>query len=140
MYYLFYIYFIFMTKLTTIQQGQTIEQWVAEYLIKQRLRILQRNFRCRFGEIDLICLHQKTLVFIEVRFRSPLRLKDSFSSNIGNALTTIDHHKQYRIRQTAEFFLLRRPNFAKLSCRFDAIAVTLKDNEPYLEWIQNAFD
>lgn len=116
---------------TTRQQGQAIELWVADYLLQCKLEILQRNFRCRFGEIDLICLHQKDLVFIEVRFRS--------LNCYGGALASIDYHKQQKIRRSAEFFLLTRPNLAKLACRFDVIAVTLKGNEPLLEWIQNAF-
>jgi len=108
-----------------------VERFAAEYLEQQGLRILHRNFRCRFGEIDLIAKHDSILVFVEVRFRK--------NKHFGGPLASIDHRKQQKIIRTAHFFLNSQPRYQDTPCRFDALAITLCNLKPDLEWIQNAF-
>ncbi len=111
--------------------GQEIESFAADYLQKQGLLLLHRNFRCRLGEIDLIGIHQKELLFIEVRFRRNLYH--------GGAAASADFYKQQKLIKTAQFFLKSHPKFTNATCRFDVIAVTLKADQLSIEWIKNAF-
>ena len=69
--------------------GAVWEKVAAEYLIKNGMRVLETNFRCRLGEIDLIGSHQGYLVFVEVKYRS--------TSEKGYAVEAVDHRKQCRI-------------------------------------------
>lgn len=91
--------------------------------------MITRNYRGRYGEIDLIMQDGGTLVFVEVRQRS--------SSEFGGAAGSIDRHKQHRLIRTAQYYLagldLTPP------CRFDAV---LMDNTKGLnaQWLKNAFD
>lgn len=78
------------------------------------MRIVDRNWRCRFGELDLVALDGSTLVFVEVKARS----HDSF---VDPALG-VDHRKRVRIRRLAAAYLaLEHPQFE--SCRFDVVSV-----------------
>jgi len=109
--------------------GALAEQWAVRYLQKQGLELIARNFRGRFGEIDLIMQDGASLVFIEVRMRR--------SKDFGGAAASIDQHKQQRIIRTAHQYLselARTP-----PCRFDAV---LMDDAEGLnaQWLKNAFD
>jgi putative endonuclease len=121
----------FSIKQTT---GQEIESQVATYLKKQGFQLLHRNFRCRLGEIDLIGHHQNQLLFVEVRFRR--------NAAYGGAAASVDFRKQQKLIKTAQFFLLSHPKMLNCACRFDVVAVTLRneaDHELEIDWIQNAF-
>lgn len=108
--------------------GEEAEQIAATYLQQNGLTLLDRNYRCRFGEIDLIMRDGKTLVFVEVR----LRRDNSF----GGAGISITPSKQQKLTRTAEHYLQQ---YGVASCRFDAILMT-KANVENIEWIRNAFD
>lgn len=109
-----------------------IEDWVADYLLKeQQCHIIERNFQCRLGEVDLIIQHLQSLVFVEVRFRK--------NHLFGGPLASIDWKKQRKLIRTAEFYLKRMPHYQKLPSRFDVVGVTMDNGVPKLEWVQNAF-
>jgi len=108
-------------------KGEAAEQLAATFLLGQGLKIIHRNYRCRFGEIDLIAQDGKTLVFIEVRSRR--------SDDFGGAAASITRDKRDRLLRTARHFLARSRSAAP--CRFDA--VLLRGEPPQLEWIKNAF-
>lgn len=111
-----------------------VEDWVAKYLEKNNCRILERNFLCRLGEVDLILDHiqSQSLVFVEVRFRK--------NQLFGGPLASIDWKKQRKLIRTAEYYLKQKPHFQKMSCRFDVVGVTMDNNGALkLEWVQNAF-
>ncbi len=95
--------------------GTEYENMTCEYLIKQGYRIIERNFRCRQGEIDIIARDGKYLVFIEVKYRR--------SGHEGDPAEAVDFRKQARILRTARFYM----NYAHVSedtpCRFDVVAV-----------------
>ena len=105
--------------------GTETEGIAAAFLEKRGLRLLERNYRCRGGEIDLIMEDGGTLVFVEVR----LRRNESF----GGAAASITAHKQDKLLHAAQHYLQRLAS--QPPCRFDAV---LSDGER-LEWIKDAF-
>src|SRR5512138_3467080 len=108
------------------QQGARAEDLCAELLRAAGLRLLERNWRCRLGEIDLIAEERGTLVFAEVRMRS--------GGGFGGAAESITAAKRERLLAAARLYLARRPDAA---CRFD---VFLIEGEPrQVRWIRDAF-
>lgn len=114
----------------TVQRGKLTEQAVLEYLKRQGLTELSRNFRTRTGEIDLIMLDRTTIVFIEVRSRS--------SNQFMDPVETIDQRKIKKILRTSHAFLQQYKG-AFDSCRFDIVTLTGKIRSPRINWIKNAF-
>jgi putative endonuclease len=112
-------------------RGLEMETLALCFLEKQGFRLLRRNFICRNGEIDLICVRDNLLIFVEVRFRSNIAY--------GRPEESILTSKQRKIITTAKVFLKNYPRLSNLCCRFDVIAVTLVQNEPQIDWIPNAF-
>lgn len=118
-----------------LKQGEQAEAACYRYLKSQGLKLITKNFSCRFGEIDIIMLEKKILVFIEVRYRK----NDSF----GGALESVTPAKQQKLRKTAELYLQQNKQYE--NARFDVVAVS-KNNETNLhkvqynfDWITNAF-
>jgi putative endonuclease len=110
-----------------MKPGAQAEQLAAQFLQRQGLTLLQTNYHCRFGEIDLILRDRETLVFAEVRQRR--------SSNFGGSAASIDAHKQQKIILTAQHYLSSQPRVPP--CRFDAV---LLDGDGNIEWVKNAFE
>lgn len=112
----------------TAQQiaGQAGEDAALAYLAAQGLTLLQRNFRCKGGEIDLVMQDGPALVFVEVRRRATL--------HYGGAAASITRSKQGRLIIAAQIYLQRYR--MPPACRFDVIAI---DGER-LEWLRNAID
>lgn len=109
-------------------RGQQAEDLAAAFLQRQGLTIVERNFRVRGGEIDLVARQGSTLVFVEVRLRS--------RADFGGAAASITAQKQARLIRAAEHYLLR---FTRLPpCRFDALLMTELDGER-IEWLRDAF-
>ncbi|HEY0665469.1 MAG TPA: YraN family protein [Gallionella sp.] len=77
--------------------GAQAEQWAVQYLAHQGLRLVEQNYRSRFGEIDLIMRDGEVLVFVEVHMRR--------NAGYGGAAASIDAHKQQRIIRTAQQYL-----------------------------------
>lgn len=113
------------------QRGQWAEQIALDYLVREKLKLLSRNFHGRRGEIDLIMLDNETIVFIEVRYR--------INNNYLHALETINEKKCSRIIKTSQQYLQANRWTTKNSCRFDVITVTGESNNPEIIWIKNAF-
>jgi len=105
-------------------KGAAGEELAARYLQQQGLRVLQRNFRVRGGEIDIICRDAATLVFVEVRCRS--------RSDFGAAAETIGVAKQRRITLAARHWLARH---GEAPCRFDCVVI----DGGRLQWLRDAF-
>lgn len=110
------------------KSGAQAEQLAAQYLQGQGLKLLQMNYTCRFGEIDLIMLDGETHVFVEVRLRS--------STAFGGAAASIDTRKQTKLVRTAQHYLSRLQRLPP--CRFDAILMQSSDTH-HIAWIRNAF-
>lgn len=112
--------------------GRDAEKLAAKWLVDQGLTVMERNFHCRQGEIDLILLDQDTLVFTEVRWRK--------HQSHGGALASVDHHKQRRLINAAQHFLARHPEHHHRPCRFDVLGMEPDNQQTVLyQWIQNAF-
>lgn len=108
-------------------RGAMAEQLAAEFLQRQGLQLLARNYRCRFGEIDLVMQDGATLVFVEVRQRR--------RTDFGGAAASIDVHKQRKLQLAAEHYLAPLRHLPP--CRFDA--VLLQNSGDRVEWLKNAF-
>ena len=95
--------------------GALGERLAAEHLAERGYRIVERNFRCRMGEIDLIARREDELVFTEVKLR-----KDA---SHGEAREFVTASKQRKLLLTAEYYLAARPWAQDLQARFDVIEV-----------------
>jgi putative endonuclease len=108
-------------------RGRHAEETAAAYLQQCGLTLLERNYHCRFGEIDLIARDGETLVFVEVRMRA--------GNAFGGAAASITAAKRDKLLRTARHYLAglaRSP-----ACRFDA--VLLNGNSAAPEWLKNVF-
>ena len=114
-------------------KGAFYEQLAADYLVEAGLVLLERNYQCKAGEIDIIGTQDEHLVFVEVRFRS--------NSAFGTPAATVDWRKQQKIIRTARVFLKHRPAHATKPCRFDVIAISPSSSEPQVtvQWLKSAF-
>ena len=98
------------------KKGLHFEQVAERYLAARGMRIRERNYSCRVGEIDLIMEDGGTVVFVEVRFRE--------SASHGSPLESITPRKQAKIIRAASNYLLHQPELGERPCRFDAIGIT----------------
>ena len=111
------------------QTGFIAEKKACTYLLSQGLQWIESNYRCRYGEIDLIMLDERYLVFVEVRARS--------SSSFGGAAASVTYAKQQKLLKTASFYLLSKKLHDKQPIRFDVLG--LEGVNPEIDWIRNAF-
>lgn len=109
-------------------KGSDAEQLAISYLQRHQLTLVTQNYRCRFGEIDLIMRDGGTLVFIEVRMRA--------NDQYGGAAASITPAKQAKLIRTARHYLSEINN--EPPCRFDALLLS-GDGGKNVEWIRNAF-
>ncbi|MDO8413922.1 MAG: YraN family protein [Gallionellaceae bacterium] len=108
--------------------GVQAEQLAAQFLQQRGLKLLQQNYRCRYGEIDLIMQDADTVVFAEVRLRK--------HSDFGGAAASINATKQGRLIRAAHHYLAGLAHLPP--CRFDAVLLqALESNN--IEWIRDAF-
>lgn len=105
--------------------GKAAEDAAAIYLAKQGLKLVERNWRCKGGEIDLIMRDGATLVFVEVRARK--------NSLFGGAAASITGTKQARLFHAAQLYLTGLPS--PPPCRFDALLF----DAGRLTWLKDAF-
>lgn len=106
--------------------GAAAEDRAADYLQRQGLKLVARNWRCRQGELDLVMRDGNTLVFVEVRSRA--------SAAFGGAGASITPAKQAKLIRAAEHFLLQQAH--RGACRFDAILI----EGGQLQWLRSAFE
>jgi putative endonuclease len=100
---------------STSARGKRGEDRACQYLRALGYRIVERNFRCKLGELDIIAQDGSTLIFTEVRSRT--------DSRHGTPLETVTWLKQRRIAQVASYYLsVRQPRFE--TCRFDVVGIT----------------
>ena len=110
------------------KEGAYYENLVAEYLKTQGYEILEKNYRCRIGEIDLIAKEGETLVFVEVKYRR--------DDKMGNPKEAVNREKQKKISMTASYYLMRECGRMDIPCRFDVAAVLGEQ----IEVVKNAFE
>lgn len=118
-------------KKTTRTIGQETETQACQYLEKQGMKLLERNFYGPNGELDLIMSDRTSLVFIEVRYRK--------NNNFGSAAETINKAKQKKLYMTALYYLQTKPGYADKPARFDVVSISGANKEQNINWIKNAF-
>lgn len=109
------------------EKGRGGEAFAARFLVEQGYEILERNFRCRQGEIDLIARDGNDLVFVEVKFRR--------GKGQGLPEEAVDFRKQEKIRQAARYYLYRNGYEEDTACRFDVVGIL----NGQIRLIRNAF-
>lgn len=107
--------------------GAIAEQQVARYLLSSGLRLIESNYSCKGGELDLICEEGELIVFVEVRSRK--------SARYGGALESIGRTKQARILHAAAHYLAVR-GLDHRGCRFDVVAL----ESGHLTHVRGAFE
>lgn len=116
------------SQLDTNSIGAKAEEIASQYLIKNKLRLIEKNYFCRQGEIDLIMQDKDELVFVEVRYRKHARH--------GNAIESIQRHKLQRI-QTAIHHYIMTNNLGYIPCRIDVVGLHGNLQRPDINWIKN---
>lgn len=109
------------------QTGADQEVLAAVWLEKQGLRILEKNYRCRQGEIDLIARDGRYLVFVEVKYRKGI--------HTGHPSEAVDLRKQRKISRAALYYCYEHRIPETQACRFDVVSI-LDDK---IEHIRDAF-
>jgi putative endonuclease len=100
---------------TKLEVGATGEDRAVDHLVRRGLRIVERNYRCKVGELDIVARDHDVLVFVEVRSRR--------STEFGSALDAISWHKRRKVTRVAMAYLAaRKPRFVE--ARFDVVAIT----------------
>lgn len=112
---------------STREIGNEYENMAASYLQNSGYIILERNYRDRLGEVDIIANDGRELVFVEVKYRNNL--------SKGDPAEAVDKRKQTRIRNGARGYLYRHQLDEDIPCRFDVVAILGKD----IRLIKDAF-
>jgi putative endonuclease len=108
--------------------GRSGEDLAAQHLVQQGYTILERNYRLRIGEVDIIARDEEYLVFIEVKTRR--------SKRFGSPFEAVDIRKQQQIVKIAAAYLQGK----ELPVRFDVVAVHLNGQDVHIEVLKNAFE
>ncbi|MBI4517479.1 MAG: YraN family protein [Deltaproteobacteria bacterium] len=111
--------------------GAEGERAAEQFLRRHHYRILQRNYRCAAGEIDLVALDRTTVVFVEVKTRT----QESF----GNPLEAVDQRKQRQMVRAARYFLSEH-RLHERAVRFDVVGVWWEGERVTCELVQHAFE
>ena len=124
---------IYKMKFTNNREfGSWGEKQAEEYLLDKGYQLVERNFRVRQGEIDLIVKNDQFLVFVEVKTRK--------NNLFGAPQAAVDYRKQNKIKKIAKFYL-RDKKYIEYKLRFDVISILYKndDNDIVLEHYKNSF-
>jgi len=111
--------------------GDLGEEIAARHLKALGYRIVERNYRCRLGEIDCVAVKGNTLVFLEVKSRQ--------SARYGGPVEAVDRRKRRKMTRLARYYALQKA-VHDVPQRFDVVAVWFVDGEPRIEVYENAFE
>ena len=111
--------------------GAWAEQHALTFLENNGLKLLNRNYQRKSGEIDLIMLDSSTVTFVEVKYRANTFFSDTVES--------INWKKCERIINTSLQYLQENETYKSCDCRFDVVLITGDRFKPSIEWIKNAF-
>lgn len=109
--------------------GNMAESLACQHLIDRRFKIIVRNYRDRFCEIDIIASNKEYICFIEVKYRN--------TESFGGGLGAVGYHKQNQLKRSAEYWLSRNNQYSELQPRIDVIAI---DSDKHIECIENAIN
>lgn len=116
--------------------GSRYEDIALAHLERSGLVLIERNFNCRYGEIDLVMRVDDTVVFVEVRYRRG----SGGSANFGDGIDSVSAAKRAKLVRAAAVFLAAHPRLAHRACRFDVLAIAGDESAPTLDWRPNAFE
>jgi putative endonuclease len=111
--------------------GARGEDLAVQYLKKKGFKVIERNYHCSAGEIDLIAREKNTLVFVEIKTRS--------SSDYGLPQDAVDRFKQKKMIEVARAYLAEHHLTEDIPARFDVVAIQLTPTGPDIELIKDAF-
>lgn len=111
--------------------GKEGERVAEQYLKKKGYKLIERNYRCAGGELDLIVLDRRVVVFVEVKTRT--------GQGFGSPIEAVEFHKQRKMIQAAQYFLTEK-KLHQRDARFDVIGVSWPGRKPVVEHIENAFE
>lgn len=113
--------------------GSRGEKAAARYLRENGYEVLERNWRCKVGELDLICVKGDTIIFVEVKTRS--------QSAMADPLGAVDTPKRRKLSRAAAEYLTTHDAWDS-PCRFDVVAIVIpeKGAKPQIVHIENAFE
>lgn len=111
--------------------GKEGERVAERYLQKKGYKLVERNYRCSVGELDLIVLDRRVIVFVEVKTRT--------GRGFGSPLEAVEFRKQRKMIQAAQFFLAQK-GLQQRDARFDVVGISWPGREPVVEHIENAFE
>jgi putative endonuclease len=111
--------------------GAEGERAAEKFLRRQRYTIVERNYRCASGEVDLIALDRSTIVFVEVKTRT--------QPGFGSPFEAVDSRKQRQIQRTAQYYLTKN-RLHERNARFDVVGVWWEHGETRCELVKNAFE
>jgi len=111
--------------------GSKGEDLAVQYLKKKGFKVIERNYHCPAGEIDLIVREKNTLVFVEIKTRS--------SSDYGLPQDAVDRFKQKKMIEVARTYLAEHHLTEDIPARFDVVAIHLTPTGPDIELIKDAF-
>jgi len=111
--------------------GARGEDLAVQYLKKKGFKVIERNYHCSAGEIDLIAREKNTLVFVEIKTRS--------SSDYGLPQDAVDRFKQKKMIEVARAYMAEHHLTEDILARFDVVAIQLTPTGPDIELIKDAF-
>jgi len=111
--------------------GDRGEELAVRHLRSLGYRIVERNYRCRLGEIDCVAVHGRTLVFLEVKARR--------TDEFGGPLEAVDARKRRRMTRLARYYAQQK-NLVDVAQRFDVVAVWFEGGRPRVELYASAFE
>ena len=120
-----------MKDLTKIRTGKKGEELAVAHLQKLGYRILERNYRCPLGEIDIVAKEKNTIVFVEVKSRK--------SEQFGDPELAVGKTKQRKLTLIALYYLGRQKD-SLLAARFDVVAVKMLGDHTEVQLIRDAFE
>ena len=111
--------------------GKEGERIAEEYLKKKGYRLVERNYRCAAGELDLIVLDRRVVVFVEVKTRT--------GQTFGSPFEAVEFRKQRKMIQAAQYFLAEK-KLQQRDARFDVVGISWAGRDPMVEHVENAFE
>ena len=111
--------------------GKEGERIAEQYLKRKGYKLVERNYRCSAGEVDLIVLDRRVIVFVEVKTRT--------GHGFGTPLEAVQPRKQRKMMQAAQFFLTQK-KLHQRDARFDVVGISWPGREPVIEHVENAFE
>jgi putative endonuclease len=111
--------------------GKQGEEVAERYLMKKGYKLVERNYRCAAGEVDLIVLDRRVIVFVEVKTRS--------GDRFGSPLEAVELRKQRKMIRAAQLFLSQK-GLHQRDARFDVVGISWPHGKPIVEHIENAFE